>query len=214
MAASCGACARRLGLAYQSVLEQSESLDPPRFHEIAHGSGVEGKLRELLVLGNRSAWWKGSANQALKLSRDRASLSAGRSAEHLRRPASRRTRTIPGRHWSRTRLVPWRKNRSWLALWSGWANGSRRSLLRERNSRSRPIRHSSGFRSSSKPKKSGCENLRDADVRGKVIEERVVTLQAERLQLLEQTQAAEAAWSAAKEREARAIGTSQPAAGA
>ena len=54
-----------------------------------------------------------------------------------------------------------------------------------------------------KAKEDRLRDLKDADSRGKAIEERVVTLQAERLQLLEQTQAAEAAWSAAKEREAR-----------
>jgi DNA repair exonuclease SbcCD ATPase subunit len=57
---------KTFGSDFESVLDQSEKLDSPQFHEFAHGRGVEGELRKLLSWGIVPPGGKGQAAAELK----------------------------------------------------------------------------------------------------------------------------------------------------
>ena len=194
---------KTFGSGYQSVLEQSESLDPPKFHEIAHGGGVEGALRDLLSWGIAPPGGKGQptkptsylvtallCRQGEVRSIFDASLADDR--DHTGKALVTSALGVLAKEPLVARIVERLTERVDAIFTPGekFKKSADSPLVR--------------LQEQLKLKEDRLRALKDADLRGKAIEERVVTLQSERLQLLEQTQAAEATWRAAKEREARA----------
>jgi DNA repair exonuclease SbcCD ATPase subunit len=194
---------KTFGSGYQSVLEQSESLDSHKFHEIAHGSGVEGTLRELLSWGIAPPGGKAQPTKpssylvtALLCRQGEAQSIFEASLAEDRDDTGKALVTNALGALAKEPLVARIVERLSERVETIFTPGEK-----FKKSADSPLVR---LQEQLKAKDDRLRDLRDADSKGKAIEERVVTLQAERLQLLEQTQAAEATWSAAKEREARA----------
>lgn len=195
---------KTFGSGYQSVLDQSESLDAPKFHEIAHGGGVEGTLRELLSWGIAPPGGKGQPTKPTSYLVT-ALLCRQGEVQSIFDASLADDRDVTGKALVTSALGVLAKEPLVARIVD---------LLTERvdaiftpgekfkKSADSPLVR---LQEQLKLKEDRLRDLRDADLRGKAIEERVVTLQAERLQLLEQTQAAELTWRAAKDREARAV---------
>jgi hypothetical protein len=194
---------KTFGSGFQSVLEQSESLDSPKFREIAHGLGVEGTLRELLSWGIAPPGGKGQPTKSSSYVVT-ALLCRQGEAQSIFEASLAEDKDDTGRALVTNALGALAKEP--LVARVVERLGERVEAIftpgeKFKKSADSPLVR---LQEQLKMKEERLRDLRDADLRGKAIEERVVTLQAERLPLLEQTQAAEAVWSAAKEREARA----------
>jgi hypothetical protein len=193
---------KTFGSGYQSVLEQRESLDPPRFHEIAHGGGVEGTLRELLSWGVAPPGGKGQPTKPSSYLVT-ALLCRQGDVQSIFESSLAGDKDDTGKTLVTRALGALAKEPLVARIVEGLSGrvGAIFTLGEKfKRSADSPLVR---LQEQLKEKEERLRSLRDADARGKAIEERVVMLQAERLQLLEQTQAAEAAWSAAKERDAR-----------
>ncbi len=194
---------KTFGAGFQSVLEQSESPDSPRFREIAHGNGVEGKLREMLSWGIAPPGGKGQTTKPTSylvtalLGRQgevqsifEASLASDK--DDTGKALVTKALGVLARDPLVARIVDRLSERVDAIFTSG---GNFR-----RNADSPLV----GLQEQLKVQEERLRDLRDADGKGKTIEQSVVVLQTERVQLLAQKQIAESDWVAAGEREERA----------
>jgi len=194
---------KTFGSGFQSVLDQSDNLDSPRFREIAHGGGVEGTLRELLSWGIAPPGGMGQPTRPTSylitallgrqgevqsifdasLADDRADTGKALVTKAL---------GVLAKDPIVSRIVERLSERVDAIFTPGekFKKTADSPLVR--------------LQEHLKSQEERLRDLKDADAKGKAIEQRVVALQSERLQLLAQKQAAESVLSAAKEREERA----------
>ena len=194
---------KTFGSGFQSVLDESESLDSPKFREVAHGGGVEGRVRELLSWGIAPPGGKGQPTKptsflvtALLCRQGEVQSIFDASLAEDKDGTGKALVTNALGVLAKEPLVARIVERLAERVDAIFTPGDK-----FKKSADSPLVR---LQEQLKVKEERLRDLKDADTRGKAIEERVVTLQAERLQLLDQTQAAEAAWLAAKERDARA----------
>ena len=193
---------KTFGSGFQSVLDESESLDPPKFRDVAHGGGVEGRVRELLSWGIAPPGGKGQPTRptsylvtALLCRQGEVQSIFDASLAEDKDGTGKALVTKALGVLAKEPLVPRIVERLTERVDAIFTPGDK-----FKKSADSPLVR---LQEQLKVKEERLRDLKDADIRGKTIEERVVTLQAERLQLLEQARAAEAAWRAAKERDAR-----------
>jgi hypothetical protein len=194
---------KTFGAGFQSVLDQSDSLDSPRFREIAHGGGVEGTLRELLSWGIAPPGGKG---QPTKPTSYLVTALLGRQGEvqsifdasladdkdDTGKALVTKALGVLAKDPVVARIVERLSERVAAIFTPGekFKKTADSPLVR--------------LQEHLKVQEERLRDLREADGRGKAIEERVVALQTERMQLLAQKQAAEFVWAAAKGREEQA----------
>jgi hypothetical protein len=194
---------KTFGSGFKSVLDQGDNLDSPRFREIAHGGGVEGTLRELLSWGVAPPGGKGQSTKPTSylvtalLGRQgevqsifEASLSDDKA--DTGRALVTKALGVLAKDPIVSRIVERLSERVDAIFTPGekFKQAADSPLVK--------------LQEHLKDQEERLRELKDADCKGKAIEERVVALQTERLHLLAQKQAAESVWTAAKEREERA----------
>lgn len=193
---------KTFGSGHQAVLEQSERLEPPKFHEVAHGGGVEGTLRGLLSWGIAPPGGKKqTTNPSSYLVT--ALLCRQGEAQSIFESSLAEDKDDTGKALVTQALGALAKEPLVARIVESLSERVEAIFTPGENFKKSADSPLVRLQEQLKVKEGRLRDLRDADSRGQAIEERVVTLQAERLQWLEQTQAAEAAWSAAKEREER-----------
>jgi hypothetical protein len=195
---------KTFGSGYQSVLEQSENVDPPRYREVARGGDVEGTLRELLGWGIAPPGGKGASAKATSylvtalLGRQgevqsifEASLADDK--DDAGKTLVTKALGVLGKDPLVARIVERLSERVDTIFTPGekFKKSADSPLVR--------------LQEQLKAQEERLCDLKDADSRGRAIEDRVVTLQTERLQLLAEKQSAQAAWTTAKRREERAV---------
>jgi DNA repair exonuclease SbcCD ATPase subunit len=194
---------KTFGSGFQSVLERSDSLDPARFREIAHGGGVEGMLRELLCWGISPPGGKGAPTKATSYL---VTALLGRQGEvqSILNASLADDKDDTGRALVTNALGVLGKDPLVVRLverLSERVDGIFTPGEKFKKTADSPLVK---LQEHLKVQEDHLRDLTDADSKGKAIEKSVVALQAERLQLLAKKQVAEANWAAAKEREERA----------
>ncbi len=194
---------KTFGSGFQSVLERSESLDPPRFHETAHGSGVEGALRELLCWGISPPGGKGAPTKATSYL---VTALLGRQGEvqSILNSSLADDKDDTGRALVTTALGVLGKDPLVVRVverLSERVDGIFTPGEKFKKTADSPLVK---LQEHLKVQEDHLRGLTDADSKGKSIEKSVVAFQTERLQLLAEKQVAEANWAAANEREERA----------
>lgn len=194
---------KTFGSGYQSVLERSDSTDSPRFHEVAHGGGVEGALRELLCWGIAPPGGKGAPTKPTSylltalLGRQGEvqgiiDASLADDQDDTGKALVTKALGVLGKDPLVVRVVERLSERVDAIFTPG---------EKFKKTADSPLVK---LQEHLKAQEDHLRDLTGADGKGKAIEKSVVTLQTERLQLLAEKQVAEANWSAAKEREERA----------
>lgn len=194
---------KAFGSSFQSVLERSDSLDPSRFREIAHGSGVEGTLRELLCWGISPPGGKGAPTKAASYL---VTALLGRQGEvqSILNASLADDKDDTGRALVTNALGVLGKDPLVVRLverLSERVDGIFTPGEKFKKTADSPLVK---LQEHLKVQEDHLRDLTDADSKGKAIEKSVVALQAERLQLMAEKQVAEANWAAAKQSEERA----------
>jgi chromosome segregation ATPase len=195
---------KMFGSPYRSVLERSERTDVARFHEVAHGNDVEGKVRELLCWGVAPPGGKGAP---VKPTSYLVTALLGRQGEvqSILDASLAEDRDGTGKELITKALGALGKDPLVARIVDRLSQRIEEIFTPngkfKRTADSPLVKLQEHLRQ----REEQLRKLREADTAGKAIENTVVTLQAERLQLLEERQSAETNLAAAKGQEDRRV---------